>query len=416
MSTKITSVATITWSTTLAGATSAKIDFGLTTSYGLSAPVASVTSSNKTMLLGMKYGKMYHYRITAMGSSGSCQSDDFTLTTGALPTGLQKPTVTTTNASALYGGFLVTGQYTQNAGSGSPAYILDADGDYVWAYTTPNDVTGAIMDYAGTHMWINSANVPSGSAHVRRVSMDGATDEDLSTQFAGANHQLTVLPDETVAFYGYGSNGCDDIKERSPSGTTKTIVNSRTAHGGTGACHINNIQYSPGDQTLVFSDLDNNVLTKITRTGTVVWVLNGAGAPGITNGFTGDTWAGGEHGIHVLGVDKFLIFNNNSKAPGGAQTTAPGTADGSIALEIKLDLTAKKATKTVVYKGSGTSYQNDVMGDVQRLSNGNTIVAFSTKGIIVEVDASGTVLQTLRTTANFGYIHKRATLYGPSPR
>ena len=113
-------------------------------------------------------------------------------------------------------------------------------------------------------MWINSANVPSGSAHVRRVAMDGSTNEDLSAQFTGANHQLTVLPDETVAFYGYGSNGCDDIKERSPSGTTKTIVNSRTAHGGTGACHINNIQYSPDDQTLVFSDLDNNVLTKVT--------------------------------------------------------------------------------------------------------------------------------------------------------
>ena len=70
----------------------------------------------------------------------------------------------------------------------------------------------------------------------------------------------------------------------------------------------------------------------------------------------------------------------------------------------------------MVYKGSGTSYQNDVMGDVQRLSNGNTIIAFSTKGIIVEVNASGTVLQTLRTQSNFGYIHKRATLYGPSPR
>jgi branched-chain amino acid transport system ATP-binding protein len=66
---------------------------------------------------------------------------------------------------------------------------------------TGSDVTGARMDYAGTHMWINSANVPSGMAHVRRVSMDGATDEDLSSQFAGANHQLTVLPDETVAFF-----------------------------------------------------------------------------------------------------------------------------------------------------------------------------------------------------------------------
>src|SRR5262249_31735295 len=111
------------------------------------------------------------------------------------PTGLQKPTVTTMNANALYGGFLVTGQYVTNGTSGSPAYILDADGDFVWVYNTPNDVTGAIMDYAGTHMWINSANVPSGGQHVRRVAMDGSTDEDLSSQFAGANHQLTVLPD-----------------------------------------------------------------------------------------------------------------------------------------------------------------------------------------------------------------------------
>ena len=35
--------------------------------------------------------------------------------------------------------------------------------------------------------------------------MDGMTDENLSAQFTGANHQLTVLPDETVAFYAYGS-------------------------------------------------------------------------------------------------------------------------------------------------------------------------------------------------------------------
>ena len=93
-----------------------------------------------------------------------------------------------------------------------------------------------------------------------------------------------MLPDETVAFYAYGSNGCDDIKERSPSGTAKTIVNSRTAHGGPADCHINNIQYSPDDETLVFSDLDNNDLTKVSRTGTVVWVLNGVGAPGSPTG------------------------------------------------------------------------------------------------------------------------------------
>ena len=35
----IATVGIVTWSTTMAGATSAKIDFGLTTSYGMTAPI-----------------------------------------------------------------------------------------------------------------------------------------------------------------------------------------------------------------------------------------------------------------------------------------------------------------------------------------------------------------------------------------
>jgi len=384
----------------------------------MTAPVDLTAANYRTLLLGMKPSKMYNYRVTVTGASGSCQSSNYTIMTGAMPNGMTKPAVTTMNASALAGGFLITGQYVMNSGSsGQPAYILDADGDFVWWYKTSPaaDVTGARMDYAGTHMWINNANVPSGTAHVHRVTMDGMMDEDLSTQFAGVNHQLTVLPDETVAFYAYGSNGCEDIKERSPTGTVKTIVNSRTAHGGTQGCHINDIQYSPMDQTLVFSDLDNNCITKIKRDGTVVWVLNGLGAPGITNSFTGDTWLGGEHGIHILGLDSFVIFNNNSSKPGGVTTPNPGSNDGSIALEIKLDLTAKKMMKTWMFKQTGAAYQNDVMGDVQRLPNGNTMVAYSTKGLIVEVNSAGQVLQSM-TAANFGYIEKRPTLYGPPPK
>ena len=66
----IATVGIVTWSTTLAGATSAKIDFGLTTSYGMTAPVDTVAASNRTLLLGMKTQRMYNYRITAMSSGG----------------------------------------------------------------------------------------------------------------------------------------------------------------------------------------------------------------------------------------------------------------------------------------------------------------------------------------------------------
>jgi hypothetical protein len=43
------------------------------------------------------------------------------------------------------------------------------------------------------------------------------------------------------------------------------------------------------------------------------------------------------------------------------------------------------------------------------------MVAYSTKGLIVEVNSAGQVLQSM-TAANFGYIEKRPTLYGPPPK
>jgi len=415
LSSKIRTVGIIDWSTDLPNVISAHIDFGLSPSYGLSAPVDVTAQPYRTLLLGMKASHTYNYRIVAHASVGTCASTDATLDTGPLANGLAHIEVSTTKASALFGGFLVTGQFLTNAGvTGAPAFILDSDGDYVWWYSTGSDVSGARMSYDGTHIWLNSVNVggatTTNGAHVHRVSMDGLSDEDLSDQFAGQNHQMAIEPDETVAFNAYGSNNCDDIKERESNGTVTTIINARTAHGGTGACHVNNVQYSKDDDTLVFSDLDNQDVTKITRAGAVVWVLNGVG-----NQFTGDAWAGGQHGIHVLGPTDFLIFNNNSLGGIVGGSSGGGTGDGSIAIEMTLDLEAMSAHRAWSYQAS-PGIQNDVEGDLQRLPNGNTLIAYSTKDVVIEIDESGTVLQTLTFTVPLGYIEKRATLYGPPPR
>jgi len=68
---KIGTVGIVTWSTTLAAPQSARIDFGLTTSYGMSAPVDLTQPSYRTLLLGMKSSHTYHYRITATNSGGN---------------------------------------------------------------------------------------------------------------------------------------------------------------------------------------------------------------------------------------------------------------------------------------------------------------------------------------------------------
>jgi hypothetical protein len=155
----------------------------------------------------------------------------------------------------------------------------------------------------------------------------------------------------------------------------------------------------------VFSNLQSSQIAKVKRSdGSTTWILNGSTAT-----ITGITWKGGNHGLHLLGLDRLIIFNNNNTTDGGSGP--------SNAIEIALNLTAKTGMSTWTYTAS-PSQANMVMGDVQRMPNGNTIICYSTRGVIDEVNAQGMLLQrmTAAGTGNFGYIEKRATLYGPPPR
>ena len=114
---------------------------------------------------------------------------------------------------------------------------------------------------------------------------------------------------------------------------------------------------------------------------------------------------GCQTGIQPLARDRILFFNN--EAPGGT---------ASAVIDVELDLDERTAEPLWTYADPGR--KNDVMGDVQRLDNGNTIVGYSTRGIVQEVSPAGEVLQQLEwpTGYAFGYIQKRQSLYGPPSR
>jgi hypothetical protein len=405
LSSAIATVGIVTFTTDFAGVTEARIEFGLDTSYGMTAPVDLAEPNYRTLLLGMKQMRDYHFRIVVKNGSGECAGPDQTITTGQLPNILPNLDVNTIDRAALSGGFVQTGQYQAQGGPNSPAYILDADGDFVWAMRVGNYVTGVRQSYDGKYMWINgSDNMNTGQtqANIHRVTMDGLMDEDLSDAFGIQDHQITILPDESVIFYGHDQE-CPDIKRRYANGTIETITNARTAHGATGACHVNHVEYSPEDETLIFSDDNHDNYTKITLDGDVVWVLGGT-----TNDFTGDgaMWER-QHGINVLGVNRFVYFNNGPMTGG----------TGSQVHELLLDLGAMTATRVWTYTAMPV-IRNIQLGDVQRLANGNTVAAYSTQGVLQEVDAQGRLLQEIVWPLGgaYGYIHKRASLYGPPPR
>jgi len=404
ISTAIPTVGVVEWSSTLSNIDNAHIDFGLDTSYGLSAPVDLKQPNYRTLLLGMKASRTYHYRVVAQSGNTPCTSPDRTLSTGALIDGLPTVTITTNSPQALAGGYLVTEVYTANyVLTNGVAFILDTDGDIVWWYQ-PNigSLTRALMSYDGNYMWISFANVPPLAAKVIRVSMDGLDVQDFSNQFKKQNHDLVVLPDETVVFIAYGSNGCDDIMERSPSGSVRTIVNSGSAFGDSTSCHCNSIQYWKEDDTITVGDLDHNAYFRTTRDGQIKWVLGG----GSYNTFSNSDWPFiGVHNFHILSNDRLLFFNNGD-------TGAP-----SKAVEVQMDTVALTAVPTWQYQAN-PSIANTIMGDVQRLDNGNTLITFSTQSRVHEVSADGSLLQELRWSpgTDVGYATKRMSLYGPPPK
>ena len=390
LSPAISTVGIIEWAVQTISVESASIEFGLDQSYGVTAPVDLAEPGYRTLLLGMKASHDYHFRVLAHGGGEDCESPDQVLRTGPVANGLPKIAISNDQPQARAGGFLVSSFI-----SDGPAFILDADGDYVW-WGGSGEMGRALMSYDGKYMWSGNINVHGGGGRMRRMGMDGVTQEE-HTEFGDSHHDFTVLPDETIGFIQHDARS-DRIMERAPDGTVSKVIEVSEAHGGVTDNHTNSIHYHPSDDSYTFSDLNQNTYVKVTRSGQVVWILGGT-----TGQFTGDgaTWTR-EHGHQLIAADRLLFFNNG-KLP------SPSTA-----VEVSLDFTNMIATRVWEYAGSEASA---IYGDVQRLDNGNTLVTYSTTGVIREVDTNGDSVQTLSfgIGAAVGYVMKRASLYGAPP-
>ncbi len=117
---------------------------------------------------------------------------------------------------------------------------------------------------------------------------------------------------------------------------------------------------------------------------------------GSTATITGVTWTGGNHGIHMLDPNTSVLFNNNNNGLGRIDRVRDHVTNGNT------------ATKGWTYTAS-PAIANMVMGDVQRMPNGNVIVGYSTRGALHEVSSTGTRLQQWRWASGAQFrIHREA--------
>lgn len=375
-------VGIVTWSADVAALAAAYVEFGLDTSYGMTAPVDLAEPQYRTLLLGMKPSSSYHFRVVAGDGAFTYTSDDYVIETGS-PTNLVSINrFSVMDEAARQRGFIVA-SYWRGDGSSVP-FILDADGDIVWWYAGgPNGIARARMSEDGKNMWIVMASNAGGP--LQRVSMDTLDAETFDG--VTTSHDITPVGGDKMAFLEYGENDCNSIYEIDTSGAEPVEVFESQGVVQSGGCHGNALRYSQTEDVYTFSDVNQNIFV-VNRSGQVQWRLSERVEGG--NG----AWGGTQHG-HQLLDGSMLVFANNA---GGSSAAIEYTLDG----------------EEILRYSSGYSTQN--LGDVQRLPNGNTLVNFGNDSVIQEIDAAeNVVLEIEGNGASFGYTVWRETLYGPPP-
>jgi hypothetical protein len=391
----LANVAVVTWSTSLANLTSAEIDFGLASGGAtMVAPVDLTQASYRTLLLGMKGNTSYTYRIVASNAEGSCTSDNYAITTGPVS---NSPAITATimDASAHDRGFIVT----STGISGNTAFIIDPDGNVVWTASGPKLPSRVHMSWDGTHMYMMSLNVTNtGAGDVQSVAMDGTG----TTSFAGleaSHHDLTAIPGGfTTLIWNTTTKDapCSLIEYAEGTGAINTVVADLGTLYNSYSFHPNSIHYYPADDTYTVGDRNPSLFVKITRAGELIWQFGGSNPKDPTKFFTNVPAWSFNHGHQLLADGTFLFFNNALNE----------------AWAYKLDTTTMTATQILGYTATGAV--SSILGDVQRLPNGNYLVTFSTSGVIQEITPSGTLVAQFTSQA-FGYAEFRESLYGPPP-
>jgi hypothetical protein len=148
--------------------------------------------------------------------------------------------------------------------------------------------------------------------------------------------------------------------------------------------HPNSIDFDL-DGGVIISYRNLGAILKIDpTTHAVLWQLGGTrnqfrfiGDP--LNGF------GGQHSVHVLPNGHFIVFDNG----------VTHNPQSSRAVEYAVDQSAMTATMVWQYAPDPPLF-NEFTGSVQRLSNGNTVIAWTNAGLVDEVAPDGTLIDRMQ--------------------
>ena len=149
--------------------------------------------------------------------------------------------------------------------------------------------------------------------------------------------------------------------------------------------HTNGIAVD-NDGNWLLSHRHFSEITKINRqTGDIIWRMGGKGNEFT---FTNDTGFFSQHNINRLENGNISLFDNgNFHVPGHSR-----------AIEYAIDEVAKTATRVWMFPDDASTFSS-AMGNIQRLSNGNSMIGWGSQPWLTEVQSDGTIALEMALSA-----------------
>jgi hypothetical protein len=394
-------VAIVSWSTSAAG--NAWIEYGLTRELGASTPVGSESETDHTVLLaGLPADETVFWRAFTNADGDVMSSGVQRMETGPPPRGTPGIDVHDDGDPSLAApGFSLTSSLND-----ALVLMYDADGHLVWWHQGNDDtvLSQVRMGRDGRSVVYNEANIDFGTdtSQLVRVGLDGQELETIRTPLG--HHDFVELDDGTFAYLAidvrtwvdeHGTSWPvvgDAVTEVGADGETRVVwstwddldvVVDTTDETdiypqGLDWTHANSLVYEADDDAYLVSLHNLSTLAHVDRaTGSVDWRLGGD-----RSDFTLTSGAGftHEHSPEWLPDGGLLLFNNGDVAGGGDAY--------SQASEYAVDLGARTYAERWHYDAD-QRHATFLLGDADRLDNGDTLVSFGNAGVISEVTADG---------------------------
>jgi len=302
--------------------------------------------------------------------------------------------------------------FIDNRGGGGKPYnvIFDNNGSPIWYMRMPDERRDMKVQHNGvlTMMGRDGGNHFNGlNIHYQQITnywaVNGYSGDEHELQvLANGNYLFTALRTETVDMTRFVANG------KTAASVTEIVLQEFTAAGdlifqwrawdhfdirdqqqfiditssGFDFPHMNAIDIDT-DGNILLSSRNTSEVTKINRdTGDIIWRLGG-----VHNQFTyvNDPLEGtrNQHCVRMVGTNDYTIFDNGD-------LHSPSMSRG---VEYVLDTNKMTATLVWQYPAVPTSsIYSFYMGNVQRLTNGNTLINWAVGNLpkLTEVRPDGT--------------------------